>query len=122
VIRGRPRMRDRRERPDPPGRGSVHPARTCHNAPCDAPLPHDCRGVHPPAVALLHHRRRGGDLRRAGHPSFDRIRYRRHDASSFLYPFDLIDLNGDDLDWLKMKNPDAPAVKREAEEGRAKRR
>jgi bifunctional non-homologous end joining protein LigD len=29
--------------------------------------------------------------------SFDRIRYRRHDASVFLYAFDLIELNGDDL-------------------------
>ena len=107
------------------------------------------------------------------------IRYRRHDASVFLYAFDLIELNGDDLrrdplevrkatlasivanarpgirfnehiegdsptifahacrmglegivskrkdsmyrsgrspDWLKMKNPYAPAVTREAEE------
>jgi ATP-dependent DNA ligase len=26
-----------------------------------------------------------------------RIRYRRHDASVFLYAFDLIELNGDDL-------------------------
>src|SRR5262245_12773283 len=114
-----------------------------------------------------------------GMPSFDRIRYRRHDASVFLYAFDLIELNGDDLrrepldtrkatlasvlrraapglrfnehieadgptvfahackmglegivskrkdslyrsgrspDWLKSKNPAAPAVKREAEE------
>jgi bifunctional non-homologous end joining protein LigD len=115
-----------------------------------------------------------------GRAIFDRIRYRRHDASVFLYAFDLIELNGDDLrrdplevrkatlasvlakagpglrlnehlehddgevvfrhacqlglegivskrkgspyrsgrspDWLKMKNPDAPAVKREAEE------
>jgi bifunctional non-homologous end joining protein LigD len=115
-----------------------------------------------------------------GMPSFDRIRYRRHDASVFLYAFDLIELNGDDLrrdplevrkatlasvlakagpglrlnehldhedgevvyrhacklglegivskrkdspyrsgrspHWLKMKNPDAQAVKREAEE------
>jgi ATP-dependent DNA ligase len=114
-----------------------------------------------------------------GMPSFDRIRYRRHDASVFLYAFDLIEFNGDDLrrepldtrkatlasvlrraapglrlnehieadgptvfahackmglegivskrkdsryrsgrspDWLKMKNPNAPAVKREAEE------
>jgi ATP-dependent DNA ligase len=115
-----------------------------------------------------------------GMPSFDRIRYRRHDASVFLYAFDLIELNGDDLrrdplevrkatlasvlakaasglrlnehlehedgelvfrhacklglegivskrkdspyrsgrspDWLKIKNPDAPVVKREAEE------
>jgi bifunctional non-homologous end joining protein LigD len=32
-----------------------------------------------------------------GLPSFDRIRYRRHDASVFLYAFDLIELNGDDL-------------------------
>src|SRR5262249_27051504 len=30
-------------------------------------------------------------------PSFDRIRYRRHDASVFLHAFDLIELNGDDL-------------------------
>jgi ATP-dependent DNA ligase len=29
--------------------------------------------------------------------SFDRVRYRRHDASVFLYAFDLIELNGDDL-------------------------
>jgi bifunctional non-homologous end joining protein LigD len=110
---------------------------------------------------------------------FDRIRYRRHDGKVFLYAFDLLELNGDDLrrepldvrkatlrsllvkvgsgmrwnehiegdgetifrhacklglegivskrkdspyrsgrspDWLKMKNPNAPAVKREAEE------
>jgi bifunctional non-homologous end joining protein LigD len=115
-----------------------------------------------------------------GVPSFDRIRYRRHDAAVFLYAFDLIELNGDDLrrdplevrkatlasvlakagpglrlnehlehqdgelvfrhackmglegivskrkgspyrsgrspDWLKFKNPNAPAVRREAEE------
>jgi ATP-dependent DNA ligase len=114
-----------------------------------------------------------------GRPSFDRIRYRRYDADVFLYAFDLIELNGDDLrrdplevrkatlrsmlakaglglrfnehmeddgptvfahackldyegivskrlgspyrsgrsrDWLKMKDPNAPAVKREAEE------
>jgi bifunctional non-homologous end joining protein LigD len=115
----------------------------------------------------------------SGVPSFERIRYRRHDTSVFLYAFDLIELNGDDLrrdplevrkttlatvltgashgiwyndhvegdgqtvfrhacklglegivskrkdspycsgrspDWLKMKNPAHPAVKREAEE------
>jgi bifunctional non-homologous end joining protein LigD len=114
-----------------------------------------------------------------GVASFNLIRYRRHDDSTFLYAFDLIELNGDDLrrdslevrkatlasiaakaspgirfnehmegdgptvfahacrlglegivskrkdsayrsgrspDWLKMKNPAAPAVKREAEE------
>jgi ATP-dependent DNA ligase len=32
-----------------------------------------------------------------GVPSFDRLRYRRHDGSVFLYGFDLIALNGDDL-------------------------
>jgi bifunctional non-homologous end joining protein LigD len=32
-----------------------------------------------------------------GLPSFNRIRYRRHDASVFLFAFDLIELNGDDL-------------------------
>ena len=115
-----------------------------------------------------------------GVSSFDHIRYRRNDGSVFLYAFDLIELNGDDLrrdplevrkatlasilkkaapglrfnehlehddgetvfrhackmglegivskrkdlpyrsgrspDWLKMKNPAAPAVQREAEE------
>jgi bifunctional non-homologous end joining protein LigD len=114
-----------------------------------------------------------------GVASFDRIRYRRHDGDVFLYAFDLIELNGDDMrrdplevrkatlrsvlakagpglrfnehlegdgptvfahackmalegivskrkdspyrsgrspHWLKMKNPAAPAVKREAEE------
>jgi bifunctional non-homologous end joining protein LigD len=114
-----------------------------------------------------------------GVASFNLVRYRHHDESVFLYAFDLIELNGDDLrpnplesrkatletilakaasgihfneqiegdgetvfrhacklglegvvskrkdsayrsgrspDWLKMKNADAPAVKREAEE------
>ena len=32
-----------------------------------------------------------------GIASFDRIRYRQHDASVFLYAFDLVELNGDDL-------------------------
>ena len=30
-----------------------------------------------------------------GIPSFDRIRYRRHDADVFLYAFDLIELDGE---------------------------
>jgi bifunctional non-homologous end joining protein LigD len=115
-----------------------------------------------------------------GIASFNRIRYRRHDAEVFLYAFDIIELNGDDLrreplavrkttlerllaraasgvrynehldeedgplvflhacklglegivskrrdspyssgrspHWIKSKNPQAPAVKREAEE------
>ena len=29
--------------------------------------------------------------------NFDRLRHRRHDRSVFLYAFDLIELNGDDL-------------------------
>jgi bifunctional non-homologous end joining protein LigD len=32
-----------------------------------------------------------------GIASFNRVRYRRHDAEVFLYAFDLIELNGDDL-------------------------
>jgi bifunctional non-homologous end joining protein LigD len=32
-----------------------------------------------------------------GVPNFDRIRYRQHDGDVFLYAFDLIELNGDDL-------------------------
>jgi bifunctional non-homologous end joining protein LigD len=39
-----------------------------------------------------------------GMPSFDRIRYRRHDSSVFLYAFDLIELNGDDLRRDKLAN------------------
>jgi bifunctional non-homologous end joining protein LigD len=120
-----------------------------------------------------------------GLASFERIRYRQHDGDVFLYAFDLIELNGDDMrrdplevrkatlrsmlakaglglrfnehlegdgptvfahvckmglegivskrkdsayrsgrspDWLKMKNSDAPAVKREAEEEWGKRK
>src|SRR5262249_30049895 len=33
----------------------------------------------------------------SGVTSFNRVRYRRHDESIFLYAFDLIELNGDDL-------------------------
>jgi ATP-dependent DNA ligase len=33
----------------------------------------------------------------SGVAQFNRIRYRRHDGSVFLYAFDLIELNGDDL-------------------------
>ena len=34
---------------------------------------------------------------RDGVPSFDRLRYRRGDGTAFLYAFDLIELNGEDL-------------------------
>ena len=33
----------------------------------------------------------------AAYAAFDRIRYRRNDGSVFLYAFDLIELNGNDL-------------------------
>ena len=125
-------------------------------------------------------RRGSGSCGHDGLPTFDRLRYRRADASVFLFAFDVLELDGRDLrreplevrkatlasvlrkvrpgvqlnehlehedgegvfrhackmglegivskglgsryrsgrspDWLKMKNPDAPAVKREAEE------
>jgi ATP dependent DNA ligase domain len=40
-----------------------------------------------------------------GMTNFDRVRYRRNDARVFLYAFDLIELNGDDLrrDWLEVR-------------------
>jgi ATP-dependent DNA ligase len=34
---------------------------------------------------------------RDGLPSFDRLRYRRGDGTAFLFAFDLLELNGDDL-------------------------
>ena len=121
-----------------------------------------------------------------GVPSFDRLRYRRDDAAVFLYAFDLIELNGNDMrrtplevrkatlasvlakaspglrlnehinepdgaivfahactlglegivskrmgstyrsgrspDWIKSKNPECEAVRREAEEDWGRRR
>jgi len=79
---------------------------------------------------------------------FDRLRCRRADEGVFLYAFDLLQLDGQDLrhacklglegvvskrlgspyrsgwfkDWLKFKNTAAPAVKREAEEEWGKER
>ena len=44
-----------------------------------------------------------------GVPSFDRIRYRRHDSTAFLYAFDLIELNGDDLRRDPLKVPQEQA-------------
>ena len=54
-------------------------------------------GGRPPTLALLHHRREAVCCDDDGRPSFDRIRYRKHDGDVFLYAFDLIELNGDDL-------------------------
>ena len=44
-----------------------------------------------------------------GIASFDRIRYRRHDGSVFLYAFDLIELNGDDLRRDPLEGPQGHA-------------
>ncbi len=54
-----------------------------------------------------------------GVPSFDRIRYRRHDASVFLYAFDLIALNGDDLrrEPLEIRKATLASVLRRAAPG-----
>jgi ATP-dependent DNA ligase len=54
-----------------------------------------------------------------GVPSFDRIRYRRHDASVFLYAFDLIELNGDDLrrDRLEIRKATLAKVLANTERG-----
>jgi bifunctional non-homologous end joining protein LigD len=41
-----------------------------------------------------------------GMPTFDRIRYRRHDGSVFLYAFDLIERNGDDLRTNPLRRTD----------------
>ena len=39
-----------------------------------------------------------------GLASFERIRYRQHDGDVFLYAFDLIELNGDDLRHARCKS------------------
>jgi bifunctional non-homologous end joining protein LigD len=54
-----------------------------------------------------------------GRPSFDRIRYRRHDGEVFLYAFDLIELNGDDLrgEPLEVRKATLASVLRRAAPG-----
>ena len=49
------------------------------------------------AAAVLFHRWRSCPCDGGGIASFDRIRYRRHDAGVFIWAFDLIELDGDDL-------------------------
>jgi ATP-dependent DNA ligase len=74
-----------------------------------------------------------------GVSAFHVLRRRRNEALAFLFAFDLLELDGTDFrreplggsnyrsgrspDWLKFKNPEAPAVRREAEEdwGRGRR-
>src|SRR5262245_586772 len=38
-----------------------------------------------------------------GLTNFNRVRYRRHDATVFLYAFDLIEVNGDDCGAIRLK-------------------
>jgi bifunctional non-homologous end joining protein LigD len=54
-----------------------------------------------------------------GVPSFDRLRYRRHDASVFLYAFDVIEVNGDDLrgDALEVRKALLASLLRRASPG-----
>jgi ATP-dependent DNA ligase len=54
-----------------------------------------------------------------GMPSFERIRYRQHDADVFLYAFDLIELNGDDLrrDPLEVRKATLASVLAKARPG-----
>jgi len=52
-----------------------------------------------------------------GVTSFNRVRYRHHDESIFLYAFELIELNGDDLRRHPLEGRKATLeMKREAEE------
>jgi bifunctional non-homologous end joining protein LigD len=54
-----------------------------------------------------------------GVPSFDRIRYRRDDGNVFLYAFDLIELDGDDLrrERLEVRKATLASVLRKAAPG-----
>jgi ATP-dependent DNA ligase len=47
-----------------------------------------------------------------GMPTFDRIRYRGHDGRVFLYAFEPIELNGDDLRTDPLENPQGHANQR----------
>jgi bifunctional non-homologous end joining protein LigD len=106
----------------------------------DGPLPAHRRGREPSQGAVLPDRRRGVCCDERGLAIFQKLRQRREEHRAFLYAFDLLELDGTDLrreprlegivskrpgsryrsgrspDWLKFKNPAAPAVKREAEE------
>ena len=54
-----------------------------------------------------------------GTPSFDWLRYRQHDGSVFLYAFDLIELNGDDLrrDPLEVRKTTLASILKKAAPG-----
>src|SRR5262245_56720394 len=74
-------------------RASVQPLRQRPHRPLSA----DRRGNGPPALLLLHHRRLGGRLPRQRHAELRPHPLPPHDAGVFLYAFDLIELDGDDL-------------------------
>ena len=52
--------------------------------------------------------------------SFERIRYRQHDGDVFLYPFDLIELDGDDMrrDPLQVRKVTLASILAKARPGR----
>jgi bifunctional non-homologous end joining protein LigD len=52
-------------------------------------------------------------------PSFDWLRYRQHDGIVFLYAFDLIELNGDDLrrDPLEVRKATLASILKKAAPG-----
>src|ERR1700680_1324412 len=52
---------------------------------------------------------------------FVRIRYRRHDGSVFLYAFDLVELNGDDLRREPLEWPKATLARLLARAGHGER-
>jgi bifunctional non-homologous end joining protein LigD len=54
-----------------------------------------------------------------GLASFERIRYRQHDGAVFLYAFDLIELNGDDLrrDPLQVRKATLASILAKARHG-----
>jgi bifunctional non-homologous end joining protein LigD len=52
-----------------------------------------------------------------GVASFDLIRYRRHDDSTFLYAFDLIELNDDDLRRAPLEVRDATGMSVKCQSG-----
>jgi hypothetical protein len=81
----------------PAGADEIVPAVPTFVARLDAALSARGRGSEPFEGAVLPDRRRGGMLRREGVTSFELLRHRRNEPQAFLYAFDLLELNGDDL-------------------------
>src|SRR5262245_34132378 len=75
------------------GRANFHPQRPR----LDRPLPPDRPRRALAQDRIVPDRRRGGRLDGDGLPIFDKLRYRRDDRRVFLYAFDLIELDGEDL-------------------------